>query len=456
MLKKNDIVELNIDGMTNLGFGVGHIDGMAVFIASGVTGDRVLAKIIKLSSSYAVGRIEKILEYSLSRCEGRCHIKECTACAYKSISYQAELQIKKSDIEAFFRKAGLPHIEILDPIASPKLSEYRNKAQYPISVSKNGEYTVGFYAPKTHRVKEARECPLTPPVFADIINTLVEFFKKHKLSTYCEETGKGLLRHIYLRQAELSREIMLTLVINGTAIPDVEELASKLKERHKSIRSFVLNENTSKTNVILGKKSTVIYGDGKISDTLCGVRLMLTHDSFYQVNHSAAELLYAKARELASPQSDDTVLDLYCGVGSIGLSMADTAGKIIGIEIVDAAVQMAKTNAEINGFTSSEFHTGDATNAKKLLENAERERGEKIKPDIVILDPPRGGSSEELIEFVTELSPRKAIYISCNPATLARDVKIFEKFGYYTDKIQPVDLFPATGHCEAVCALYKK
>ncbi len=456
MLKKNDLIELEIDGMTNLGFGVGRHGGMAIFVGGAVIGDKVSAKIIKLAPSYAIGRIESILSPSDRRTDRRCECTACSACAYKSISYEAELEIKWLDIQAAFKKAELNDIKILPPIPSPKLTEYRNKAQYPICVSKNGEYTVGFYAPKSHRVREARACPLAPPEFKRIIDTLVEFFKEHRLSCYDEESGKGLLRHIYLRRGELSGEIMLTLVINGTSLPYISELQKLLEMRHPEIRSFLLNENLKATNIILGEKFHSVMGDGKILDTLAGVKLEFTPNSFYQVNHSAAEILYKKALALAAPQKSDTILDLYCGVGSIGLSMAKHAGEVIGIEIVADAVKMARENAKINGISNAKFYTGDASFAKKLLEGAERERGEKIKPDIVILDPPRGGTSEELIEFISELAPKKVVYISCNPQTLARDIRAFRQNGYSSDVVEPVDLFPATGHCEAICLITRK
>ncbi len=453
MLKKNDIIELTIDGMTNLGFGVARHEGLVVFVSGAVTGDKLTAKIIKLTSSYAIARVEGLTAPSEIRTDERCSVSACQSCAYKCIEYEEELKMKHGDVVSAFKKAELEGVEICDVTPSPCLHGYRNKAQYPIHLTKNGEYAVGFYAPKSHRVTEARACPLAPAEFPEIIETLTDFFKKYAFSTYDGESGKGLLRHIYLRRGEESREIMLTLVINGDALPHSDELSALLKQKHPEIKTALININREKTNVILGKEYFTLFGEGFIKDTLAGVELKLTAPSFYQVNHGAAELLYKKAKELAAPSSADTVLDIFCGVGSIGLSMADKAGELIGIEIVESAVEMAKENAEGAGYTNAKFYTGDAKYTEKLLDNAERELGHKIKPSIIILDPPRSGCDPVLIPFLAKLAADRIVYISCNPQTLARDLKLFCEYGYSFDTVYPFDLFPATGHVEALTLL---
>jgi 23S rRNA (uracil1939-C5)-methyltransferase len=347
-------------------------------------------------------------------------------------------------------------VKLASVTASPREVGYRNKAQYPIARSKDGEYVIGFYAPKSHRVAEARRCPLAPPVFGEILDTLAAFFKKYDLSVYDEESGKGLLRHIYLRRGEISGEILLTLVVNSDALSHSDELVKTVTERYPEVVGILLNINDKSTNVILGEKYVTLYGRDYIFDTLGGVNLKITAPSFYQVNRDAADLLYAKAKELAAPTKDDLILDLYCGAGSIGLSMADKAREIIGIEIIDSAVRCANFNAKNNGISSAKFYTGDAGDAEKLLLNAERQRGEVIKPDIVILDPPRGGTTEELIKYVSTLNPKRVVYISCNPQTLARDAVIFKTLGYETNEVFAFDLFPATGHVESVVCLTRK
>ena len=341
-------------------------------------------------------------------------------------------------------------------VGSPSEKEYRNKAQYPISMDKNGEYVIGFYAPKSHRVTEAADCPLSPEIFPKILEALRVFFKEQRLSVYDEESSEGLLRHIYLRRGEISGEVLLTLVINGQGIGCEDRLVRAMTEKFPELVGILLNINTRDTNIILGEEFVTLYGRDYIFDTLGGVALKITAPSFYQVNHDAAELLYAKAKELAGPTKDDLLLDLYCGAGSIGLSMADEAGEVIGIEVVESAVECAKFNAEINHITNASFYAGDAADTKKILEPAERIRGEKIKPDIVVFDPPRGGTTEELIEHISSLSPRKIVYVSCNPATLARDMVVFKKYGYEGKEVTPFDLFPLTGHVESVVCLKRQ
>lgn len=451
-LKKNEILTLKIEDITNLGFGVAKVDGAVVFVSDTVPGDEVLGRIIKVSSSYAVARVEKYNVLSPLR-ESRCKNTACKSCAYKSIGYEQEKRLKWESVKADFLKAGLSEVEILPLVGSPKECEYRNKAQYPIASDGNGGYKIGFYAPKSHRVTEASDCMLAPKVFADILSTLRAFFGKYSLSVYDEQTSRGLLRHIYLRRGEVSGEILLTLVINGSTIPHHDELCAELSSKFPKLVGILLNVNKENTNVILGEKFITLYGRDYIIDTLAGVKLRISAPSFYQVNHSAAELLYAKAKELLCPTKDDLLLDLYCGAGSIGLSMAKDVGELIGIEIVEPAVACARQNALDNGIENAHFFTGDAKNTERLLEVAERELGGKISPTAIVLDPPRAGCAEELIKYVSSLNPQRIVYISCNPTTLARDMVIFRELGYVGKSVTPFDLFPLTGHVESVVCL---
>ena len=452
-LKKNDVITTEIIDITNLGFGVAKVDGAVIFVSDTVPGDIAKIKIIKLGSSYSVGRLEELITPSDKRVDGRCSNGLCRSCAYKKLSYDHEKALKEESVRQIFKKSGLSDVEIMPLVGSPTECGYRNKAQFPVSRDKNGEYIIGFYAPKSHRVTEAADCPLAPSVFSEIIEALRGFFKKHNISVYDEQSGEGLIRHIYLRRGEVSGEVLLTLVVNGSSLPHSDELVADLTEKFPALVGILLNTNRENTNIILGEKFITLWGRDYIFDTLGGVVLKITAPSFYQVNHSAAELLYAKAKELASPTKDDLLLDLYCGAGSIGLSMADEAGEVIGIEIVESAVECATFNAEINHIFNASFYAGDASDTKKILEPAERIRSEKIKPDIVIFDPPRGGTTEELIEHISSLSPRKIVYISCNPATLARDMVAFKKLGYEGKSVTPFDLFPLTGHFESVVCL---
>ena len=315
---------------------------------------------------------------------------------------------------------------------------------------------LGFYAPKSHRVTEARKCPLAPTIFAEILDTAADFFKKHAIPVYDEESGAGLLRHVYLRRAEIGGEVLLTFVINGDTLPCEDELVALMTSKFADIVGILINSNKKNTNVVLGDEWRTLFGRDYIYDTLGGVRLKITAPSFYQVNRAAADLLYAKAKELAAPSENDTVLDLFCGAGSIGLSMAKECGELIGVEIVDSAVKCARENAVANGISHAKFYTGDASDTEKLLDNAERELGRRISPDVIILDPPRAGCSETLINYVTRLAPKRVVYVSCNPQTLARDCKLFASLGYSCGEVTPFDLFPATGHVESVVCLTRK
>ena len=454
-LKKNEIFESEITDITNLGFGVAKQAGEVVFVSGAVPGDVCKIKVIKASTSFCVGKVEEYVKKSPRRVTDRCDNAGCKSCAYKCIGYDYEKELKEESVRQIFKKSGLPEVEVLPLVGSPKERGYRNKAQYPIAIDKDGGYSIGFYAPKSHRVTEAAGCPLAPTPFQEILDALRGFFKKFSLSVYDETTCEGLLRHIYLRRGEISGEILLTLVINGRTLPHHGELIDTMTKRFPEIVGILLNVNEESTNVILGDEFITLYGRDYIFDTLAGVNLKITAPSFYQVNRESAELLYGKARELAELSGDELLLDLYCGAGSIGLSMARDCREVIGIEIVESAVECAKFNAENNKIENASFYAGDASEAKKLLAPAEAARGERILPDVVILDPPRGGTTEELSEHIATLAPKKVVYISCNPQTLARDMVIFKKFGYIGNSVTPFDLFPMTGHVESVVCLEK-
>ena len=454
-LKKNQILDVEIIDITNLGFGVAKVGGEVIFISDTIPGDKAKIKIIKVASNYAIGKVEELTSLSADRVE-RCDIRLCKACAYKCLDYKKEAEFKEESVRQIFKKAGLPELEIGKIITSPETVGYRNKAQYPVSRDKDGKYLMGFYAPKSHRVCDAVDCPLAPAVFADILREVRDFLGKHNISTYDEESGCGLVRHIYLRRGEISGEVLLTIVINGTSLPHSDELIEIITKKFPQVVGILTNENTRDTNIILGDKYNTLFGRDYIFDTLAGVKLKITAPSFYQVNHDCAELLYAKARELAELREGDLLLDLYCGAGSIGLSMARDCREVIGVEIVDSAVKCARFNAENNGIKNASFYTGDAKDTERLLIPAEEARGEKIMPDVVIFDPPRAGSDEKLLHHVAALKPRKIVYISCNPATLARDMVVLKELGYTGNIVFPVDMFPGTGHVESVVCLTRR
>ena len=453
--KKNQTVTVEINDITDLGFGVGRVEGAVIFVGDTVPGDIIEAKVIKVNSTYLVGRAEKYIKRSDKRVTDRCPERACKSCAYKNISYECESAYKEEGVRRLFSSVALTGITTAPITASPSATRYRNKAQYPVTLV-GGEYRVGFFAPKSHRVTPVTDCPLTPRVFSEIAEELCAYFKDNSLSVYNEESGEGLLRHIYLRRGEVSGEVLVTVVINGERLKNEDKLVKRITERFPEVVGVLININRENTNVVLGESYRILWGRDHIFDTLAGVRLKITAPSFYQVNHASAELLYAKAKELARPTKNDTLLDLFCGAGSIGLSMADSVGELIGIEIVESAVLCARENAAKCGIDNARFFTGDATETERLLAKAEAELGKKITPDIVILDPPRAGCDERLIKFVSGLNPKRIVYISCNPKTLARDVAIFRNLGYNTDTVYPFDLFPMTGHVESVVCLTRR
>jgi len=447
--KKNQIVTVEINDITDLGFGVGRVDGAVIFVSDTVPGDVCEVKIIKVNSTYLVGRAETYVKRSGKRVCDRCTERACKSCAYKNLSYEYEASLKENGVRRLFGTSALSGITTAPITVSPSEERYRNKAQYPIALI-DGEYRVGFFAPKSHRVTPVKDCPLTPRIFSEICEELCAVFKENALTVYDEQSGDGLLRHIYLRRGEVSGEVLLTVVINGDKIKCEGEIVKRITERFPEVVGILININRENTNVVLGSEYRTLFGRDHIYDTLSGVRLKITAPSFYQVNHGAAELLYAKAKELAKPEKTDTLLDLFCGAGSIGLSMADSVGELIGIEIVDSAVECAKENAKDCRIDNAHFFTGDATETERLLTNAERQLGRKIAPDIIVLDPPRAGCDERLIRFISTLDAKRIVYISCNPKTLARDVVLFKELGYDTDIVYPFDLFPMTGHVESV------
>ena len=461
-IKKNDIIELDITDLNNLGCGVGKTaDGMAVFVKGAVTGDRVEAKIIKISSSFLVGRLERIIKSSPNRMDGEglrksdCKAPQsCGGCVYRNIKYEHELILKRDYVKFAFRKAGLPEVVVLDTAHTERVTGYRNKGQYPVREVK-GRVKAGFFAAKTHDLIPCDSCMLQPDIFGEIVAFVTDFAEKNKIKAYDEESGRGILRHIYLRIAEKTGQIMVCLVINADKMPASEKFATEVVEKFPSVTSVMLNVNKKNTNVILGEKFICIGGADYIIDELCGLKFKISAGSFYQVNRDGAEMLYGLAKERAALTGKETVADLYCGAGTIGLSMAKDAARIVGVEIVDEAVECAKENAKLNGIENAYFFCGDASDTRGLLATAKDTLGD-FCPDVVIIDPPRKGTTEELVNYLDSLGVRRIVYVSCNPDTLARDCAWFAEKGYAIGEVTPVDLFPGTGHVESVVCLERR
>ncbi len=451
MLKKNDEITLEITAITSQGSGVGHFEKMAVFVEGAVSGDKLSVHIIKVKSSYAVGIIKKITKPSRHRIISDCPVSDkCGGCSYRHIKYEHELEMKKQVVEDALQRIGGLDIKVEEILSIENQNHYRNKGQYPVGMDKDGKTLIGFYAKRSHRIVDCRDCALAPKEFEKILKVCEKWGAEAGVSFYDETTGRGILRHIYLRKADKTKETMVCLVINADTVPKKEKLISSLLEADSTICSVVLNINKEKTNVILGDKCETVYGRDYIEDELCSLRFRISALSFFQVNPKGTELLYNKAREYAQLKPTDVLLDLYCGAGTIGLSMAKNAEKVIGVEIIEAAIENAKANAKLNGIENARFICDDAGGAAKTLFE------EGIRPNVIVLDPPRKGCSRDVIDTVVSMKPERIVYVSCDPATLARDCKIFAELGYKTEKATAVDMFPRTVHVETVVLLSQR
>ena len=453
-LQKNQLLTLRIERLSNDGSGVAHSsEGEAVFVPGTAPGDEAQVRIVKDCGRYAFGILDKLLIPSPDRIPVDCAVAgPCGGCSLRHLDYAAELRAKQESVADAFRRIGGLDVPVLDALPSPEIDRYRNKVQFPVGRDKDGAPCIGFYAGRTHRIVPCPDCKLQPGVLNDIGNTLCAFFAAHGIQPYDEEHGKGLVRHIFLRRGAHSGQIMVCLVCTRPKLPHSDELVALLREKFRDIATILINVNAKKTNVILGEESVTLYGPGCIEDTLCGVPVRLGPLSFYQVNTLAAERLYGVAAEYAQLEPDDVLLDLYCGMGTIGLSMAGHCRELIGVEIIPEAIDSAKANAARMGdavAVKSRFFCADAGEA------AARLAAEGLRPDVIMLDPPRKGCDETTLSAVVQMSPRRVVYVSCNPSTAARDAAWLGQHGYRAEKVQPVDLFPRTKHVEAVLLLTK-
>ena len=453
-LQKNQILTLRIERLSSDGSGVAHSpDGETVFVPGAAPGDEADVRIVKDCKRYAFGILDHLRTPSPDRIPVDCAVAgPCGGCSLRHLDYTAELRAKQENVTDAFRRIGGLDVPVLDICPSPEVDRYRNKVQFPVGLDKNGNPCIGFYAGRTHRIVPCPDCKLQPGVLNDIGNALCRFFAENGIQPYNEETGRGLVRHIFLRRGAHSGQIMVCLVCTRPNFPHADALCTRLREQFADIATILLNVNSKNTNVILGTETHTLYGPGYIEDTLRGVPVQLGPLSFYQVNTLAAERLYGIAAQYAQLTPDDLLLDLYCGMGTIGLSMVDHCRELVGVEIVPEAIESAKSNAA---------RMGDAVAAKSCFfcadagQAATRLAAEGLHPDVVMLDPPRKGCDEATLSAVVRMAPRRVVYVSCNPATAARDAAWLEQNGYHAEKVQPVDLFPRTKHCEAVLLLTK-
>ncbi len=443
MLSKNEIIEnVTLTDLNNLGNGICHVDGQTVFVQRGVDGDVCDIRIIKVLSGYAVARIERMITPSGYRTDPVCpYYKRCGGCVYRPVDYLHEVEIKTGYVKNAFRKAGL-EVEVKDCLhGSP--DGYRNKVQYPMTP----DFRTGYYARGTHDIVPGDGCLLQKERFGPILNTLTSFFKEKKIPAYEEENGKGIIRHICIRSGceEAGSETSVCIVANADRLPFEKELGELLFSEFPEIVSFSVNINKEKTNVILGGITRTVKGKDSITDVLCGVKFDVSPASFYQVNHDMAEVLYRNAAELADLRPGMKLADLFCGAGTVGISMVSgyEGCRLVGIDINEASIKNAQSNARRAGI-EAEFICSDA-NSEELNDT-----------DVVVIDPPRKGIERKLAERLAELKNPKIVYISCDPDTLARDCRAFTELGYIISEVRPVDLFPRTGHVETVVLMTRK
>ena len=446
MLVKNEIYEAVICDYTAQGQGIAKIEGCAVFVPNAIVGERCRIRIEKVGKTWAAGKITELLEKSPHRINRECPVaKLCGGCDFWHMDYEEETRLKADRVRQALNRIGGEALEEVPILSAPTCHGYRNKAQYPVS-SKKGRAFAGFFRAGTHQVVENQRCLILPEETDTVKKLVIDYVNHYRISAYDEETHKGLLRHIYVRRGAVSGQVLVCLVVNGRKLPHAEDLIKRL-QAVPGFTTLVLSVNTRPGNAVLGDEFITLHGPGYIEDTLCGLQFRLSPRSFYQVNHHQAQRLYEAAIAQAGITKDDLVLDLYCGVGTITLAMAKAAGKVIGVEVIQQAVRDAEDNARRNGIDNAEFFCGDAGKAALELE------AKGIRPDVIVVDPPRKGLNADTIEALHRMSPRRIVYVSCDPATLARDVALLKERGYSLQSAQAADLFPRCAHVESIVCL---
>ena len=452
MLTKNKEYIVDIVDIGQGGVGIGKYDGFTVFVEGGLVEDKVKVKINKSKKNYAVGDIVEIIEKSPFRVDRKCSdsLKDCGGCQVQELEYQKQLDIKTNEVKQVITRIGkLDNVEIHDTIGMENPFRYRNKAQFPIQKSGNNP-VIGFYKKKSHDIIPMDKCIIQHDINDKIVKIIKTYINAYNVSVYDEKTHTGVLRHLVTKIGFTTNEVMVVLVANGKKLPYLKELASVLEENIPGFKTLVVNVNREKTNVILGKENRVIYGNGKINDYIGNLVFEISPLSFFQVNPVQTEVLYNKALEYANLKENDTIFDIYCGIGTISLFLAQKAKKVYGIEIVEDAIKDAKINAQINKLDNVEFYVG------KAEEVVPKMYSEGKIANVVVVDPPRKGCDEKVLDTIVSMQPDRVVYVSCNPSTLARDLNYLDERGYRCAEIQPVDMFPHTMHVECVAKLEKK
>ena len=447
--RKNDLVTLEIEDCGIDGEGIGKADGFTVFVKDAVIGDTVTAKIIKAKKNYGYGRLMEVLKPSPYRVEPKCEFaRQCGGCQLQALSYDQQLVFKTNKVKGHLERiGGFTDIPMEPIIGMDELFHYRNKAQFPVGRNKEGKIVTGFYAGRTHNIIENRDCALGVAENKEVLDRVIAHMEKYGIEPYNEATGKGLVRHVLIRYGYFTKEVMVCLILNGNKIPKEEQLVKSLCEI-PGMTSITINVNKKHSNVILGEEIRLLWGQEYITDRIGDISYQISPLSFYQVNHMQTQKLYAKALEYADLHGQETVWDLYCGIGTISLFLAQKAKFVRGVEIVPAAIENAKENAKLNGLENTEFFVGKA---EQVLPREYKKNG--VYADVIVVDPPRKGCDETLLETMIEMNPERIVYVSCDSATLARDLKYLCERGYELRKVCPVDQFGMTVHVETVVLL---
>ena len=447
--RKNDLVTLEIEDCGIDGEGIGKADGFTVFVKDAVIGDTVTAKIIKAKKNYGYGRLMEVLKPSPYRVEPKCEFaRQCGGCQLQALSYDQQLVFKTNKVKGHLERiGGFTDIPMEPIIGMDELFHYRNKAQFPVGRNKEGKIVTGFYAGRTHNIIENRDCALGVAENKEVLDRVIAHMEKYGIEPYNEATGKGLVRHVLIRYGYFTKEVMVCLILNGNKLPKEEQLVKSLCEI-PGMTSITINVNKKRSNVILGEEICLLWGQEYITDRIGDISYQISPLSFYQVNPMQTQKLYAKALEYADLHGEETVWDLYCGIGTISLFLAQKAKFVRGVEIVPAAIENAKENAKLNGLENTEFFVGKA---EEVLPREYKKNG--VYADVIVVDPPRKGCDETLLETMIEMNPERIVYVSCDSATLARDLKYLCERGYELRKVCPVDQFGMTVHVETVVLL---
>ncbi len=447
-VKKNDSIEVVFEDLTYDGAGVAKVDGYPIFVANALPGEKATIIVTKVNNGYGFGRLMEILEKSPERVEISAEDRnKFGGCQIQHLSYAGQLKFKEKQVREVISRIGkLKDVTIHPIIGMDEPLHYRNKAQVPVGEI-DGKLVAGFFKPRTHEIVETKESIIQHPAINEAIQVVKDIFGELGIPAYNEKTHKGVLRHIMARYGKQTDELMIVLVTRTTSIPFVEKIVKEIVARLPHVKSIVQNVNTKKTNVILGETTNVLWGSEVIYDFIGKVKFAISAKSFYQVNPDQTKVLYEKALEYAGLSGEETVIDAYCGIGTISLFLAQKAKKVFGVEIVSEAIEDARRNAELNGINNVEFAVGSA---ETVISNWYDEGN---SADVLVVDPPRKGCDEILLHTILEMKPKKVVYVSCNPGTLARDLRILEDGGYRTVEIQPVDMFPMTTHIENVASL---